>query len=146
MAPVLPDKIWRMADHPLVIDLSSLDLKNLASVMTSGASIRVFSDNSLCSKWLGKTLGTNAIDHAGSTVILIATGCVNHELLDELKEFIIGSGELRRHKTVNILWSAQLGMRLEKDNDMGMRKATLLKLYGVEIGRYFPQHTPGNVL
>jgi hypothetical protein len=103
MAPILSDKIWRMTDHPLVIDLSSLDLKNLASVTVSGASIRVFSDNSLCSNWLGKALGTNAINHVGSTGILIATGCVNHELLDELKEFIIGSGELRRHKTVNIL-------------------------------------------
>jgi hypothetical protein len=29
---------------------------------------------------------------------------------------------------------------------MGMRKATLLKLYDIEIGRYFPQHTLGNIL
>jgi hypothetical protein len=105
MAPVLPDKIWRMIDHPLVIDLSSLDLKNLASVVTFNASIRVLSDNSVCSKWLGKTLGTTAINHARSTGVLITTGCVNHELLNELKKFIIVSGELRRHKTVNILWS-----------------------------------------
>jgi hypothetical protein len=38
-----------------------------------------------------------------STGVLIATGCVNHELLNELKEFIIGSGKLKRHKAVNIL-------------------------------------------
>jgi hypothetical protein len=92
-----------MADYLLVIHLSSLDLKNLASVMMSNASIRVFSDNSLYSKWLGKTLGTDAIDRAESSGILIAIECVNHELLDELKNFIIGSGKLRRHKTVNIL-------------------------------------------
>jgi hypothetical protein len=63
---------------------------------------------------------------------------VNHELFDEFKQFRIVSGEFRRHKTVNVPWSAQLSMRLEKDNNVGMRKATLLKLNGIEMCSYNP--------
>jgi hypothetical protein len=53
---------------------------------------------------------------------------MDHELLDELKQF----------KTV--LWGVQLGMRFQEDNDMGMRKVTLLKLNGIEEGIGFTQH------
>ena len=37
-------------------------------------------------------------------------------------------------------------MRLKKDNDMGMRKATLLKLNGVEVGINVTQNALLNVL
>jgi hypothetical protein len=56
MAPILPDEIWGVANHPLIVDLSALNLKNLACVTTPGASIRVFSDSGLCLKSLWKTL------------------------------------------------------------------------------------------
>jgi len=98
MAPVLPDKIWGVTDHPLVVDLPSPYVMNLASVTTSGAGIRVLSNSSLCSKGLGKTLRATAINHARGTGVLIATGSVNHKLLDQFKEFIIVSGEFRRHR------------------------------------------------
>jgi len=40
--------------------------------------------------------------------------------------------ELRRHKAVNLFWSIQLGMRLEKNNNVSIRKASLLELNGVK--------------
>jgi hypothetical protein len=136
MAPIPPDEIWGVADNPLVVDLPFLNLQILASVMMPGASIRVFSNSGLWPKGLGKTLRIAAIDYARSTRVLIAIGSVNHELFDEFKQFRIVSGEFRRHKTVNVPWSVQLGTRVEKDNNVGMRKATLLKLNGVEICSY----------
>ena len=59
---------------------------------------------------------------------------MNHELLNKLKQNSIITGKLRGHETINVSWRAQLGMRLEEDNDMCMRKATLLKLNGIEEG------------
>jgi hypothetical protein len=50
MAPILPDEIWRVANHPLIVDLIALNFQNLAYVMTSGVSIRVFSYSGLCPK------------------------------------------------------------------------------------------------
>jgi hypothetical protein len=47
MAPIPPDEIWGVADDPLIVDLPSLNLQILASVMTPGASIRVFCDSCL---------------------------------------------------------------------------------------------------
>src|SRR6266850_3899137 len=85
MAPVLPDKIWGVANHPLIVNLPALDFKNLACVTMPSASIRVFSDSGLCSKCIGKNLRTAAIDNARRTGVLIATGGMNHKLLDKLK-------------------------------------------------------------
>jgi len=127
-----------VANHPLIVDLPALDFKNLACVTMPGVSIRVFSDSGLCSKCLGKTLRAATIDHARSTGVLIATGGMDHELLDKLKQFIIVNWEFRRHKTVNVLWSVQLGIRLKKDNNVGMRETMLLKFNSVEIGSHFP--------
>lgn len=57
---------------------------------------------------------------------------MNHELLDKLKQLRMIDRKLRRHETVYLLWSAQLGMRLEEDNDVSMWKAPLLELNGVK--------------
>ena len=140
------NNIGGMADHPLIVNLLSLNLKRLASIMMSGESIRVFSDCGFSFKGLGKTLGTGAIDHARSIGVLIATGSMHHKLLDELQQFIIVSGKFRRHKAINVLWGVQLGMRLQKDNDVGIRKAPLLKLYGVKMSCNFSQYALLDVL
>ena len=42
MAPILPDEIWRVANHSLIVDLIALNFQNLACVTMPGASIRVF--------------------------------------------------------------------------------------------------------
>src|SRR5580692_8399469 len=122
-----------MADHPLVIDLLVPDLMSDASVRVLCASIRVFSDRGMLPKSLGKPFRTLAIDHARCIRSLKATRSVHHELFDQLKQVIIVEGELRRHEAINIFRSVQLDMRLKKDNDVGMRKATLLKLYSVDV-------------
>src|SRR6266545_8183784 len=106
MAPILPDKIWGMTDHPLIVDLLSLNLKSLARVAMPGASIRVFSNRGLCSKRFEKAFGTCAIDHARCMRVLTAARCMDHKLFDKFKQFIIVSWKLRGHKTINVLWSA----------------------------------------
>src|SRR6266849_3095716 len=57
---------------------------------------------------------------------------MNHKLLDKLKQLGMVDRKLRRHETVNLLWSTQLGMRLKEDDDVSMWKAPLLKLDGVK--------------
>jgi hypothetical protein len=57
---------------------------------------------------------------------------MDHHLLDQLKQLRVVIWKLRRHEAINVLWRAQLGMRLQEDNDVGMREATLLKLNGVQ--------------
>jgi hypothetical protein len=131
VTPVLPDEIRGVTDDPLVVDLPALDLKILHNVAAPGASIRVLSDSGLWSEGLGKTLGTGAIDHARSIGVLSTTETMNHELLNKFKQLRIVGREFRGYKLINALWSAQLGMVLEKDNDVGMRKATLLKFNGI---------------
>ena len=141
MAAILPDEIFRVADNPLVVNLLSSNLISMASIRAPGAHIRVFCDGGLCSKRLRKALGTSALDHAGCIRIVSTTGLVNHELLDQLKQLRIVLWKLRGHKAINVLWRAQLGMRLQEDNDMGMRKAMLLKLNGVEEGIDITQYS-----
>jgi hypothetical protein len=77
-----------------------------------------------------------------SARVLIATGSMNHELHNKLKQI---NWKFRRHKTVNVIWSVQLGIRLKEDNNVGMRKTMLLKFNGIEIGSQFPQDTPFDV-
>ncbi len=69
-----------------------------------------------------------------------STGIVNHELLDKLKQLGMVDRKLRRHETVNLVWSAQLGMRLKEDDDMSMWKAPLLKLDGVKKACNVPKN------
>ena len=57
---------------------------------------------------------------------------MNHKLLDKLKQLGMVDRKLRRHETVNLLWSTQLGMRLKEDNDVSVWEAPLLKLDGVK--------------
>ena len=57
---------------------------------------------------------------------------MDHELLDKVKQLRMINRKLRRHEAVYLFRSAQLGMRLEEDNDMSMRKAPLLELNGVK--------------
>ena len=99
-----------------------------ASVAPPGASIGVFSNSSVLPELLRKALPTPTIDHAECIRIVSTTGLVNHELLDQLKQLRI------------VLWRVQLGMRLQEDNDVGMRKATLLKINGVKVGIHITQH------
>ncbi len=57
---------------------------------------------------------------------------MNHELFDELKQLRIVHRKLRGHEAVNLLWGMQLGMRLQENNDVCMRKAPFLKLNSVK--------------
>jgi len=66
---------------------------------------------------------------------------MDHKLLDQVKQDFIVFRKLRGHETVNLLWSAQLCLRFKKNDDMSMRKATLLKLNGVEISDNLAQNT-----
>ena len=74
-------------------------------------------------------------------MILNTARPMNHELLDKLKQHITAHRELSGHEAINVSWRAQLELRLKEDNDVGMRKATLLKLNGVEVGIDVTQHS-----
>jgi hypothetical protein len=57
---------------------------------------------------------------------------MDHELLDKVKQLRMINRKLRRHEAVYLFRSVQLGMRLEEDNDVSMRKAPFLELNGVK--------------
>jgi hypothetical protein len=82
------------------------------------------------SERLGKVLGALAIDQTWgiSIVILSTTGLVDHELLDQLEELRIVSRELAGEETVHVLWGAELGSLIKKDDAVHVGKATLLEL------------------
>jgi hypothetical protein len=65
--------------------------------------------------------------------ILSTIGPMNHKL-DMVKKRRVDIWELRRHKAINVLWGAQLGLRMKEDNDMGMWKTPLLELNSIEVG------------
>ena len=46
---------------------------------------------------------------------------------------------LSREELVQFIRSLKLGVRMEKDDEMGVRKATLLKLIGVAVSNSFAQ-------
>ena len=138
MTPVLPNEILAVTDHPSVVHLISVPLtcvKGLPSVETPCSGIRIFCDGSVLIKGLRKAFSAYTILHARRVFILSTTGTMNHKLFDKLKQLRIVHRKLRRHKAVNLLWGTQLGMRLKEDNDMGMRKASLLELNGVKEAR-----------
>jgi len=84
--------------------------------------------------------------HTGRVGILITTGAMDHKLFDKLKQFRVVLRKLRGEKAIDLLWSAQLGMRLQEDNDVSMRKAPLLKLNGVKEASSITKETMCNVM
>jgi len=133
VTPVLPDEILAMTDHPSVVHLISALLNSLASVETPGPCIGVIGDRGVLIEGLGKSFRADTTNHAGRVLVLSTTGTMDHILLDKLKQLRIIHGKLRRHEAVNLLWVAQLGMRLEEDNDVSVWKTPLLELNGVEV-------------
>jgi hypothetical protein len=140
VTPVLPDEVLAVTDDPSVVDPMCALLKGVASVTTSCPGIGVLCDGGALTEGLGKTFGTGAILHAGRPPIFITTGAMNHELLDKLKQLRMILRKLRGHETVDLLWSMQLGMRLEEDNDVSVRKAPLLELDRIKEARNVTKH------
>ena len=138
---ISPDEVLGVADNPLVGDLLASNFMCLASVGAPCMCIRVISHRGVFPKWLWETLGTFAIDHTGGIRILLSAGHMNHVLLNKFKKFRVVFRKFRGHKTVNVFWRAQLGMRLKEDNDVGMRKTMLLKLNSIEEGSHISQYT-----
>src|SRR6202789_315855 len=132
MTPVLPDEILAMTDDPSVVHvICSVPLtypEGLPSVETPHPGIGVFCDGGALIERLGKPFSAYTILHAGGLSILITTGVMNHELFDKLKQLRIVHRKLRGHQAVNLLWCMQLGMGLQEDNDVSMRKAPVTPL------------------
>ena len=148
MAPVLPNEVPVVTDNPSVVNLIPAMLtclNGLPSVKASCPGIRVFCDGGVIIERLGKSLGAFLILHTGGLFVLSTTGAMNHKLPNEVKQLRIVQRKLRRHKAVNLLRRTQLGMGFEKDNDVSMRKAPLLKLNGVKVAIDIPKHTILNV-
>ena len=103
--------------------------------------IGVIRDGGLVMEWLGKTFGALAILHAGTIGILWTTGSMDHVLHHQFMELRmdIRIRNLSREEFVEFIRSVKLGIRMEENNEMGVRQATLLELIGVAIANGFPQ-------
>jgi hypothetical protein len=148
VTPVLPDEILAVTDDPSVVDpilVIWTRANDLPSVETPCPGIRVFRDGGTLIERLGKPFSAYTVLHTGRLLVLITTGAMDHELLDKLKQLRIVDRKLRGHEAVNLLWSTQLGMRFEEDNNVSVRKAPLLKLNGVKEARNVTKHTVLNV-
>ena len=103
--------------------------------------IGVIRDGGLIMEWLGKTFGALAIFHAGSIGIFRTTGSMDHILHHQLMELRMGVRirNLSREQLVKFIRSVNLGIRMEKDDEMGVGQTTLLELLGVAIANGFFQ-------
>ena len=92
-------------------------------------------------EWLGKTFGGLAILHAGSIGILWTTGSMDHVLHHQFMQLgmSVRIRNLSREELVEFIRSVKLGIGMEKDDEMGVRQAMLLKLIGVAIANGLPQ-------
>ena len=109
--------------------------------MMAEIGIGVIRDSGLVMEWLGKTFGALSILHAGSIGIRRATGSMDHVLHHQLMELRINIRirNLSREEFVEFVRSVKLGIRMEENNDMGVRQAMLLKLIGVAIANGLSQ-------
>ena len=103
--------------------------------------IGVIGDDGLIMEWLGKPFGALAILHAGSIGILWTTGSMDHILHHQLMKLRMGVRirNLSREELVKFIRSLKLGIRMEEDDEMGVRQATLLELIGVAIANGLSQ-------
>src|SRR6202023_1223389 len=113
----------------------------LFSVTTAEVGIRVIGDGGLVTEWLGKTLGALSILHALSSGILWTAGSVDHVLHHQfMKHWMsVRIRDLSREELVEFIRSLKLGVGMEKDDEMGVRQAALLKLVGVAVSDGFAQ-------
>ena len=77
MAPVLPQQVLGVTDHPAIVGLLASNLHTPASVTTPGAGIRILSDHSVLPELLGKPLGALAIDHARRIPVVLTARPMN---------------------------------------------------------------------
>src|ERR1700724_3473785 len=92
-------------------------------------------------EWLGKTLGALSILHALSSGILWTAESVDHVLHHQFMEhwMSLGIRNLSREELVEFVRSLKLGVGMDKDDEMGVRQATLLELIGVAVSDGFSQ-------
>src|SRR5260370_20173906 len=136
MAAVLPEQIGTIGHNPAVIDLLSIVVKCASSITATKDSIGVFRDRGQFTKGLGKVFSASLgfWIHTGCIGIMNATGTMDHKLLDQLKELLIGVWirEFCTKGTVDSFWSAKFICRIHRDNIVGMRKRSFLKLVEVD--------------
>jgi len=84
VAPILPDKIFAMANHPSVVEIISSNLNDLA-LRASSSGITVICDGCTCHRGLGKSSYALSVLHTGSVTLIGSTGPMNHEFLDKFK-------------------------------------------------------------
>jgi hypothetical protein len=139
VAPVLPQQVWAVADHPAIVHLFVIDNVGLASVPAAHVGIGIFSDSGGVPEWLGEALGTATILLAWRCGQGIIARGVDHVLLDQLKQLWLSIliRHLSRQQGIHIIWSAQLVVRVEKENHVHVRKATLLELNGVNPSHHY---------
>jgi hypothetical protein len=147
VALILPDEILGVTDHPSAVHhLAIVQSHCPACVPSPDAGIGVLSDRGPLHEGLWKTLETFVIHHARGVGVLCPTRPMNHDFLDKYHQVRVALWELRGHQTINVLWRAQLGLRLQENNDVGMRKAPLPKLYGIEVGIDSTKYTHSDIL
>ena len=146
MATVLPDEIGTVSDDPMIVNLLSPNLMCASSVPVPGGSIGILRNGCLIPKRLWKVFGAMSIFHASSMRVLSTTGLMDHQLLDQLKQLRIVPRKLSREKTVYLLWGAELGLLVEKDDAVHVREATFLKLYGEQISYSLSKNASLDVL
>ena len=150
MAVVLPEQIGTVYHNPAIIDLLSFVIKRSSSITTMKDSIGVFRDGGQLAKGLGEVFCASLgfWIHTGSIGILNTTGTMDHKLLDQLKELwiCVWIWEFCTEDTVNSFWSAKPISRIHRDNVVGVRKGSFLKLIGEDKPNAFSKTATFDVL
>jgi hypothetical protein len=100
------------------------------------------------SEWLWEVFGAFAIYHAWSIWVKNATGTMDHVLDYQVIElrFCVRIRELCREKRIDVLWSLELGVMVEEDDEMHVWQAPLLELNGKDMSHRYPQSTLFDVI
>src|SRR5580692_3998517 len=96
--------------------------------------ITIFSIYGVFVELLGIMLATPSINHATCLRIQISTGTMKHTICDSFikKRIGIWIRKLSRHNIIDLVCIQDLVIWMKEDEGMHVRKATLLKFYGVD--------------
>lgn len=93
-------------------------------------------------KGFREVLRAAAVVHADAVRIGVAAWAVQHTSLDDGAQacLLTSRGDLRAHQKINVLRGLRFGRGIHDEEDVSMRKASLLELDRVGVGTNVPEH------
>jgi hypothetical protein len=146
MAIVFCGEVRVIGDNPRVVDLHTTNVISSAIIGSEILRVAIVIHDSPIGERFRVTFCASAIFHAWGARVSSTARSMYHTLFDGLKQKGLGLGVRPSHPNcrVNVLRSQQLLALLEKNQEMDVQKATLLKFDCIHI-RYSTTENTGLV-